>query len=82
MSKALLLITGGNPTEGSESLSTAAKPLEQNGVSAVAVGIGSDIDEAQLKAVGREQRRSLKVTNYEDLLSYVYSVVNDLCQGN
>ena len=80
-SKALVLITGGNPTAGSESLESAVKPLQQNGVSAVAVGIGSGIDEAQLRAIGRKAGNYLKVPNYEDLLSYVYPVVKDVCQG-
>ena len=80
-SKALVLITGGNPTAGSESLASAVKPLQQNGVSAVAVGIGSGIDEAQLRAIGRKAGNYLKVPNYEDLLSYVYPVVKDVCQG-
>ena len=80
-SKALVLITGGNPTAGSESLASAVKPLQQNGVSAVAVGIGSGIDEAQLRAIGRKAGNYLKVPNYEDLLSYVFPVVKDVCQG-
>lgn len=82
ISKAFVLITGGNPTPGTESLSSAVTPLTQNGVSVVAVGIGSDINEGQLRSMGGKKESSFKIPKYEDLQSYVSAVVKDICQGN
>ena len=80
-SKAFVVITGGNPTQSTESLASAVRPLTQNGVSVVAVGVGSDIDEGQLRSMGGRKENSFKVPNYDDLQSYVSAVVKDLCQG-
>lgn len=80
-SKAFVVITGGNPTQGTENLVSAVKPLTQNGVSVVAVGIGSDADEGQLRSIGGRKENSFKVPNYDDLQSYVTAVVKDICEG-
>ena len=80
-SKAFVLITGGIPTQGTEDLISAVKPLTQNSVSVVAVGVGSDVDEAQLRSMSGKKENSFKVSNYDDLQSYVSAVVKDLCQG-
>ncbi len=80
-SKAFVVITGGNPTQSTESLASAVRPLTQNGVSVVAVGVGSDIDEGQLKSMVGGKENSFRVPNYDDLQSYVSAVVKDICQG-
>ena len=80
-SKAFVVITGGNPTQSTESLASAVRPLTQNGVSVVAVGVGSDIDEGQLRSMVGGKENSFKVPNYDDLQSYVSAVVKDICQG-
>ena len=80
-SKAFVIITGGNPTQGSESLVSAVRPLTQNGVSVIAVGVGSDVDEGQLRSMGGKKENSFKVSDYDDLQSYVTAVVKDICQG-
>ncbi|XP_028394319.1 uncharacterized protein LOC114518504 isoform X2 [Dendronephthya gigantea] len=80
-SKAFVVITGGNPTQGTENLISAVRPLTQNGVSVVAVGIGSDADEGQLRSMGGRKENSLKVPNYDDLQSYVTAVVKDICEA-
>ena len=80
-SKAFVVITGGNPTQGAENLVSAVRPLTQNGVSVVAVGVGSDVDEAQLRSMSGKKENSFKVSNYDNLQSYVSAVVKDLCEG-
>lgn len=79
--KAFVVITGGNPTQGTESVGSALTPLAQNGVSVVAVGIGPEVDEGQLRSMAGRKENSLKVPRYDDLQSYVSVVVADLCRG-
>ena len=79
--KAFVVVTGGNPTQGAESLVSAVQPLTQNGVSVVAVGVGPDVDEVELTSMGGKKENAFKISDYDDLQSYVSAVVKDLCEG-
>ena len=71
----------GTPTQGAESLVSAVQPLTQNGVSVVAVGVGPDVDEVELTSMGGKKENAFKISDYDDLQSYVSAVVKDLCEG-
>lgn len=80
-SKVFLLITGGNPTEGTKDVASAVNLLTQNGVSVMAVGVGPGVDNALLQSMMEKKENYFKIADYNKLGTYVSDVVKAICKG-
>ena len=76
-----VLLTDGKSDPGSESLSAAAKPLTEEGVHVIAVGLGDDIDQVELNSIITNKENGLfLIKDISEMVNYVGRLSKEICQ--
>lgn len=77
-----VVLTDGKSDPGSEPLETATEPLREQGVHVVSVGLGSDIDEKELRTITTyKETGPFLIKDINDLVKYVESLAKEICYG-
>ena len=76
----LIVVTDGNTHSGSAPLEVAVKPLIDYGVSVMAVGIGPEVSDWELKKFARPDN-IIRARNFDDLLPNIFGLTQKICRG-
>ena len=76
------MVTDGRSSKGSSYLKTISDSLSKQGVNIIAVGVGSSVNQAELRALATDDANVFKVGSLSQLKNAVWSVKRASCQGN
>jgi predicted peroxiredoxin len=79
----LIVITDGFQTkrQAYTPLHIASQPIKDKGVEVWAIGIGSALNEKELKQIASKPSNVLKVTSFENLSKLYFKLVPSVCKG-
>ena len=82
VTKIAILITDGTQTEAPDAigLREASEPLRQAGVRVIAVGVGTNVDEDELRLVTESDEDVVVAADFEDLLLKLDNLTSKACQ--
>lgn len=77
-----MVLTDGKSDPGSEGLDKAAKNLREQGVHIISVGLGNDVDIAELKTMATyKETGPFLIKDLDNLVQYVTSLAKEMCEG-
>ncbi len=76
-----IVLTDGKSDAGSEPLSTAVGPLREKGVHVIAVGLGNDVDQTELRTIITDKDHGLfLISDITKMVQYVEQLAKEICQ--
>jgi len=76
----LVVLTDGSTHRGSEDLNIAAKPLKDFGVNVIAVGVGPEVTQFELKKFASLPDDIITAKDFNELIPNLFSLTEKLCR--